>query len=390
MNINNIQKAQIYKISEQAYAFFTPVHIVFLQTYGVTLSQVGFLVAYAYVIIILLEVPSGYFADIFGRRFSLIIAAYFGLISVCIYLYASSFLGFLIAETVLSIGIALRSGADTALVYDTLSETGEESYFKEKWGKIVANWIFFIAIFNLVGPLLASANIKLPLYLVLGSFLVNIIAGYSLREPKRHKLIISSGYLKTLMRVCHDTVLKNSKLKWLIITSALIFTSFHSGFWFYQPYFELAEIPLAYYGAIFATLSIVAGLTARNAERIEKSLGFKKVLALIAFALPLSYLLMGRVVTNFSFIFTYVHQCTRGLYRTLFTDYINKLAPSEIRATVSSLQSMFAGLVYSVCLIIFSILVEANGLLDSFLLLALCSFIAMVLSIFRLYRSNVI
>ena len=54
-----------------------------------------------------LEIPSGYLADVIGRRKTLILGAIFGTLGFATYSFSYGFLGFLIAEVIFSAIFAL-------------------------------------------------------------------------------------------------------------------------------------------------------------------------------------------------------------------------------------------------------------------------------------------
>ena len=76
------------------------------------MHQIMVLQAIYSVSIVALEIPSGYFADVLGRRRTLILGVIMGTVGMGIYSLSYGFLGFLIAELVLGIGQSFVSGAD--------------------------------------------------------------------------------------------------------------------------------------------------------------------------------------------------------------------------------------------------------------------------------------
>jgi len=52
----------------------------------------------------ILEIPSGYMADVIGRKKSLVIGSFLGTLGYCIYSLSSGFYGFLAAEIILGLG----------------------------------------------------------------------------------------------------------------------------------------------------------------------------------------------------------------------------------------------------------------------------------------------
>ncbi len=105
-----------------------PVFVPLLQGYGLSMSQVLQTQALFALTVAIFEVPSGYLADIWGRRRAVIVGSLlngFGFLSL---LWADSFVDFLVYEVLLGLGFSLISGADLALLCDSetiLAERGE-------------------------------------------------------------------------------------------------------------------------------------------------------------------------------------------------------------------------------------------------------------------------
>ncbi len=84
------------------------------------MAQVIQLSAIYYLSVFALEVPSGYFSDRFGRRVTLLISASSMVIANICFLIGGSFGWFAVAQFFLAAGIAMQSGTDIALHYDSL------------------------------------------------------------------------------------------------------------------------------------------------------------------------------------------------------------------------------------------------------------------------------
>jgi len=88
------------------------------------------------VTVMLMEVPSGYFADIYGRRLSMILGAVFFMLSMVAFSFADTFTGFFFAEILGGLGISFHSGANEALLYDSLLVMKEERRYKKMQGNM--------------------------------------------------------------------------------------------------------------------------------------------------------------------------------------------------------------------------------------------------------------
>jgi MFS family permease len=82
-----------------------PVFVPLLQGYGLSMSQVMQTQALFALTIALCEVPSGYIADIWGRRNAILVGSACNVLGVFSLLWADSFVDFLIYEFILGVGL---------------------------------------------------------------------------------------------------------------------------------------------------------------------------------------------------------------------------------------------------------------------------------------------
>jgi MFS family permease len=103
-----------------------PVYVLYFRVYDITLFQVAILAMVFEATIILFELPTGRFADKFGRKPSVSIGFLLIAISAVIFFGFKSFIGFLIAEIVFGIAETFISGALEALMVDSLDSEEKE------------------------------------------------------------------------------------------------------------------------------------------------------------------------------------------------------------------------------------------------------------------------
>ena len=105
-----------------------PIAILFFQDNGLNLKEVMILQGVYSFAVAIMEIPSGYIADVFGRKHTLSAGAILCFLGFLIISLSFSFWYFLIGEIILGIGSSFISGSDSALLYDSLSESKKEIY----------------------------------------------------------------------------------------------------------------------------------------------------------------------------------------------------------------------------------------------------------------------
>mgnify|MGYP002039676018 CR=1 FL=1 len=160
-----------------------PIIVLFFQEHGLTLTEVMILQSIYSLTVALVEIPSGYFADYFGRKNSMILSCTFLFLGYLIFSNYVGFSIFILAEILLALGSALMSGADSAIMYDTLLEEGKQEDYTKFEGRTYAIGNFSEAIAGLLGGLLATISLLLPFQIQSFILFLSIPVAFTLIEP---------------------------------------------------------------------------------------------------------------------------------------------------------------------------------------------------------------
>ncbi len=386
---SNIWKFYLFQ-AFSALAFFVPIIVLFWQENGLNLTQIMILQSLFSLTVVLLEVPSGYFADVFGRKESLIFASSFLTIGIFTYSLGYNFYQFLIAEIFWAFGVSFVSGTDSAFIYDTLKDLKQEKLYKKTMGNAVFCSLIATSIASVIGGFIGKINFRWTFYAMLPFMILLIPLSISLKEPKRHKHIFERGYLFELLKVLKNSLIKNEKIRWLIIYSAIIAGFNGAVLWLYQPYFKLTGLDIFYFGFVFAAFNLVAALSSKYAHQIEEKLGQKHSLILLIILVGGSYLLMSNFIYLFSFSFAFIQQFVRGFSKPVITDYINKLVSSDIRATVLSAQNLVGRLFYAAIIPIIGWIADVYTLVQALFVLGITTFVSGIVILMILQKDRVI
>jgi len=182
---SNIWKLYLIKISKW-FMLFMPYIVPFYTDNGLSMHQVMILQAVYSVSIVALEIPSGYFADVIGRRRTLILGAILGTAGYCIYSFSYGFMGFLLAELILGFGQSFISGADSAMLYDSLLDIKKEKEYIKYEGRMVSFGNMAEASAGIAGGLIALISLRTNFYAQSGMAFIAVPAAILLVEPRRH------------------------------------------------------------------------------------------------------------------------------------------------------------------------------------------------------------
>lgn len=324
-----------------------PIIVLFYQENELSMQDVFTLKAIYSIAVILLEIPSGYLADLLGRKHTLVIGSIFGCLGFIIYSFTDSFSGFLFAEIILGIGQSFISGSDSALLYDSLKQSGNENKFMKLEGRIISIGNFAEAIAGILGGLLASISLRTPFVFQIFIAAAAIPASLMLIEPSRLKTLKKASF-KHIFSIVENTLIKNKVLRWNIIFSSTIGCTSLSLAWFIQPYFKQFDLNLTTIGALWTALNLTVGFVALFAYKIESFFGKTKTSIMILFGMCLNIFFIGVIDYSWAIVFLFVFYATRGIATPILKEYINRITDSEVRATVLSLRNFIIRIIFTI------------------------------------------
>lgn len=322
-----------------------PIIVLFYKSNGMSMQDIFTLQAVYSFTLMALEIPTGYFADSAGRRTSILLGSVFGFGGFLIYAVSSGFWQFVVAETILGVGMSLVSGADSALLYDSLMSVGKSDKYTRYEGRITSIGNFAEAAAGIVGGLLAVYSLRTPYYFQAGIAFIAIPAALFLREPPVHGHIRKPG-IRDVARIVVRVVHGDRKLFWNTIFSAVTGVSTLTMAWFAQPYFSMIGLPLSAFGVAWAILNLSVGITAITAWKFEAFLGPPRTVAVFTLLLSFSYLALALTGSAAGLVFLLVFYLARGLATVTLRTYINNITTSDVRATVLSVRNFIIRLLF--------------------------------------------
>lgn len=332
------------------FMLYMPVVKLFYVQNGLNNLQLFLLHGVYSAMITLLEIPSGYAADLWGRKQSLVAGTVAGFAGFVLFSFSHGFWGFLLAEIALGIGASFVSGSDSALLYDTLSRNRRENEYMKLEGRLsgVGNFAEAMAGLTVSGLMwLGMKDLRNVYYLQSLVALAGVPAALMLsaQQPALHLL---PRKFNSILLVVKDTLWVNKHLRNTLLFSAVIGFSTLTMAWFAQIYFYEVKLPDTLFGLMWTALNLMVALGSLYAYRIEHRLGMKVttagVLVLITGGFFVNAFLMSLPAIALLFVFYF----TRGVATPALKDYLNRITSSDVRATVLSIRSLVIRMMYAV------------------------------------------
>lgn len=349
---------------------------------GLSLTQIGLVEAIFHITGIVFEIPTGALADLLGRRTSIILGRICAIISTLLMINSNSFAGFAIAFIFSGLSYNLNSGANDALLYDTLKLLKLEENYIKIYGFVSFLMDFARAAAVILGGVLSDITFLYAYLLMLIVNTLALIAALFYVEPPKfekqaEKAVSFFAQLKESI-----VILKTRKLVFYLITFFALASCINTIIYFYsQKYFEnmmYSKTIITLIISLSCLLSAFGSKYAHSIEKIIKRQGFiilfpaVTVSALLGMAFFKGYISIGLFL---------ITSALQGIGYPIFSNYINSLIPSEYRATLLS----FDSLSFSICMVTLFPLVgfigDEIGLNTSFIVTAIL-FIPVIIYIY--------
>lgn len=338
---SNIWKMQLMRLLRGLHFFGAVLIPFFTEWASLTYAQILLLQSWFMLWIFILEIPTGTVADYFGRKTSLALGSLFPMVGAIVYVSSPNFFVFLVGEFLFAVGWALHSGADQALIYDSLKRTGKTKLSKSVFGRYRSMGLLGIMIASPIGGIMGSIDLRLPMFaFALPALLAGLVA-MTMKEPYTRKKVESTRYLNTLQEGLKYFT-KHRILRVLAIDMAFVGAIAYFIIWFFQVMLKNAGVGIEYFGFVHAALVIAEIAILTNFSRLERLLGSKRRLLLLSTILPGIMFVVSGLTTYLPIVLLSILLIGGfGLTRdTLLQHYMNKYIPTPKRATVLSTANM--------------------------------------------------
>jgi MFS family permease len=367
----------------------TTVYVMYLLNSGLDLLQVNLVNVAFMVSVFIFEIPTGAIADIFGRKISFVLSSVVMGIGFICYGLADDFVGFILAEIILAIGITLTSGAFRAWLVDSL-------HWYEWSGKLLdvfrlegrcRNIAMLVG--GLIGAYIGSVNLSWPLIIAgIGFFILALISGIVVREdyftPKKFSEVRLFWDVKDIAITSIKYGLKN-KVVFMVMTAIFVFyLGFPSFNMYWQPQFSQYLPSVEYLGYIWVgiILTVMIGneMVGWFIKKFTKlKFGFI-ALGVVAGLFMIVAALAGNLVILMAGFFG--HEVVRGILRPYVDTAIQENIPSKTRATIDSFVSMVTKGATGIGLLVFGWIAKDYSINASWLIAGLVIILLMPLVMF--------
>lgn len=330
---------------------------------GVTLGEVFTLSLVFSLTSLVAEIPTGYLADRFGRKRTMLLGVVLLIAANIFAFFAHGFFEFSFFFALLALASSCFSGTEEALLYDTLKETKQESKMTAYNGKLFASRSILKMILPPLCAIIASDLADWQFHIVIGIDILASLGAFwcftQLVEPTHRLRVLNREF--DILRQSIDTIRNHPFLFRASMNKTLLFIGGVIYWKAYQPVLTNHGISVAWLGAFYVFLHGSAFLIRYFAGAIEKRVGAVPLLFWTgAISLvPATIFIFTDVawILFVSILLTIIINAARDPF---FADTMNKRIASESRATTLSNLNVVKGILDIPILLICSAVATAN------------------------------
>lgn len=328
--------------------FFPSAIWMFFYIQYLSFAEIAGIMAMGAIFSLILEVPTGVFADIVGRKWAVFSAYLLFAVAMIGVANSTTYLGFLIWTMVNATVNALYSGSMEALVYDTLKERGEEDTYDHWVSRMeTATWIgLFVS--TIIGGYLYALDPRLPYYVQAVFMGVATVVSLFLREPRldSYQYKLMDGVKQNL--VGFYELLVNTKRRYL----TLVFVTIGVGYYIAADILGISQareygLKPEIVGWVFGAGYIISALASHHYPALRKLLGEMRLVWMAAGVMIASFLMAKYVGVWVGVGLIIMRIASSTTFRNSRSVIINREITSKNRATTLSTLNLLVMLPYA-------------------------------------------
>lgn len=343
-----------------------PFMVLYFLSIGLPAWQIGIIMAVSPLAAFLFEIPTGAIADLYGRKFSVILGYILAGILYISITWARSFLLILILMFLTSVAFTLTSGSYEAWVVDLLKAKKKNlvsEFFSKRHSLFNLAFIFT----GIIGAIVVAKFGLISVWLVSGlSFLLSaILFSFAGEIYKKRKVRIKDSF-KDLVKQSKTSIsygFKHNVLFYLFgimaiwgflmaMTSSLSITPFLKGFGMQDAWFGYWFSATALFGVLVPLISM----------KLSKKYSQKTLLMIT----PIIFLIFGAFALFafnlvFALILIFFFSIMVDFDTPLSNTYFQKFAPTKIRATLGSVRAMIMALTAAIGTLVAGFVISSIG-----------------------------
>lgn len=305
---------------------------------GISSSGYILFVIIAFLVQMLLEIPSGIIADKYSKKKILLVSNCLFIISILIFIFSREYYLFVLAIIIKSIDNSLVTGIANSMLYDLTED-------KEDFNKVLFKKNFFYNLSYMLAMIFGGYigqkyGLITTYYITLIPFTINFFVILSIKDIKKEKYNNNSNYLnKEILKNAIHEIKNNSIILNLIFTSSIVFSVIKLIEESHPEYSKNIGISVFEIGLYTSVILVVCILGSYIGSRIKNKY-HKLIIYGNSFLVGICILLIGLLNSMFGVLFLLMIYIFSESYENIMISTVYNNISSKSRVTIESIFSM--------------------------------------------------
>ena len=305
-----------------------------------TLAQVGMMEGLFFGVRLCMEVPSGAFADRFGRRASFLAGIGLEGTATLVFALAGDFTILTASYVLWATGLSFRTGNDEAYMYDTLLSADREREYSDRIGVFTALGSAALLTGTVAGGVIADiTTLQVAVFTGVIPFVLALPVLMLMEEPPRHAAKHGASLLATLVKGVGITA-RRADIRSILLLEVSLTAVLPAWTLLSQPFLESHGVRLGLFGLVMLPTILARMGGVLISGRVTRRIGLLSTLAL-ALALASGGMFIAATIDHVA-AYAGVGLAIGGVALSLpaIGAYVNERTESDVRATVLSVAPM--------------------------------------------------
>lgn len=338
----------MYKIDSTLNWFYVPIGVwVLIWAEMFSFAQIALSMSISLLWSTILELPSGALADLVGRKKTVILGRIMLVLGYILLFWRHDFVGFIVWQMLYQTDSAFSSGAQSALLYDSLKENKkEEQYYKKTEADAFMFCTFGMAVASVLGGYLYKHDPFLPYSIMIPVTVIGLLASLVYEEPviDSQKWTVKNYVRQNVDGVMH--IFQNQQIRLVSFFSIAVTLVTYAGVWYlYEPRLAQGGFDPRIMAWLVAGTYFVRGVGTRLVRWIDRTVGEKNTPLFLTVSQTLFSVisfLSGKITAITT---VYGRKLVDGYRQPIVLELQNKEIESRYRATSLSALNLLTNLV---------------------------------------------
>ncbi len=364
--------------------FIFPIYVLYFRAFDVSLFGVALLAAVFEATVLVAEIPTGLFADRFGRKQSVIIGFAFFALSGAVFTFFRHLEGFILGEILFGLAEAFISGAGEALAVDSVPPAERDGILTRLFTLRSRIRIGLTSLFMLTAGLIFNLDARITFHPVFFGGVAGVVASSFFVADHHHGPGLARADFFAPVRLMFRRLKAVDLLRAIFVISLVANFSFEGADQYWQVLAgEYDRFPVAYFGVVTAAGALLAFLLVGQAVR--RFSGTLALPALILLVTGVAISTMPNVPAVVLPVLLVTYFVGRELITPLFSIAINRAIESEGRATFLSAYNLTCSIGEVAAGLLVGVIASSLGIPVVFVV---CGGVLVVYVVITLFRSG--